>query len=99
MQLRRRFCGEAMIEWWGPMVEAIMPGPKAMVRPYRFRDLAHRDRLEGRGRQASHMAEDGETELPRTEGTIFESESVFGIGDTGKDRPAEFKVVHARRCH
>jgi len=81
---------EAMIEWWGPIIEEYYAGSEGNGSTF----IGSKDWLAHKGSVGKAvvgklhiMAEDGETELPpRTEGTIFfESESVFEYhGDTEK---------------
>lgn len=81
---------EAMIEWWGPIIEEYYAGSEGNGSTF----IGSKDWLTHKGSVGKAvvgtlhiMAEDGETELPpRTEGTIyFESESVFEYhGDAEK---------------
>lgn len=81
---------EAMIEWWGPIIEEYYAGSEGNGSTF----IGSKDWLAHKGSVGKAvvgklhiMAEDGETELPpRTEGTIyFESESVFEYhGDAEK---------------
>lgn len=81
---------EAMIEWWGPIIEEYYAGSEGNGSTF----IGSKDWLAHKGSVGKAvvgklhiMAEDGESELPpRTEGTIFfESESVFEYhGDTEK---------------
>ncbi len=81
---------EAMIDWWGPIIEEYYAGSEGNGMTYiGSKDwLAHKGSVGKAVMGVAHiMGEDGETELPpRTEGTIFfESENAFEYhGDAEK---------------